>query len=166
MAQQRGLALTSREACPFDRGDLILRFWQVIRSTVPAVERVIRRIMRVARTMGCARGELHKVEIALREALHNAIVHGSRGDPKKKVSVCCLCTEDKGMLLVVRDFGPGFDPSRVPDPTRARNICSSHGRGIFLMRQLMDEVEFDKGGRQVVMKKQAKQPVRARRRSA
>jgi serine/threonine-protein kinase RsbW len=57
------------------------------------------------------------------------------------------------MLLVVRDAGPGFDPTQVPDPTTAENIYAGHGRGIFLMRQLMDHVQYEEGGRQVVMKK-------------
>ncbi|MEE9234427.1 MAG: ATP-binding protein [Candidatus Acidoferrales bacterium] len=135
---------------------MILDFWQLIPSTVPAVERVLARILRVARATGCARGELPGVEIALREALSNAIVHGSGGDPKKKVCVSCLCTQDKAMLLVVRDFGPGFDPSRIPDPTTAKNIYRAHGRGIFLMRRFMDRVRYQKGGRQVVMKKAAR----------
>ncbi len=139
--------------CPFAREDLILHFWQVIPSTLPALEQVIRRNLKIARTMGCAKGKLKKVELALREALINAVVHGSRGDPEKQIWVCCLCTEDKGMLLVVRDFGPGFDTSIVPDPIDAENIYSGHGRGIFLTRQLLDEVKFHKGGRQVVLKK-------------
>lgn len=151
--------------CRFSRKELILRFWRVIPSTLTAVERLIGRILRVARAMECAQGQLPKVEIALREALHNAIMHGSRGDAKKKVSVCCLCAEDKGMLLVVRDFGPGFDPTRVPDPTKAETIYAEHGRGIFLMRQMMDRVRFQKGGRQVVMKKAAASRRQVRRRS-
>jgi len=142
--------------CQFSRKELILRFWQVIPSTIPAMNRLIGRILRVARSMECAKGELHKVEIALREALNNAILHGSRGDPRKKVAVCCLCAEDKGMLLVVENFGPTFDPSKIPDPTRAENIYASHGRGIFLMRRMMDEVTYHKGGRKVVMKKAAR----------
>lgn len=151
-----------KQPCPFERDDLILHFWQAIPSTEEAVDDVIRRILTVAESMECAEGELEKVELALREALSNAIVHGSGGDPEKKVSVSCLCAEDKGMLLVVRDYGPGFDPSAVPDPTDAENLYSSHGRGVFLMRELMDEVKFQKGGREVVMRKAARRP-RARR---
>lgn len=165
MPRKRSPRLSARSSCPFSRKDLILRFWQVIPSTLPAVRRVIGRIMRVARTMGCAKGEVHKVELALFEALTNAVLYGSGGDPKKKISVCCLCAEDKGILLVVRDYGPGFDPSRVPDPRTAENLYSTHGRGIFLMRQLMDEVRFQKGGRQVVMKKNLPRPARSARRS-
>ena len=142
--------------CQFGRKELILRFGQAIPSTIPAVTRVIGRVLRVARAMECARGHLDKVEIALREALNNAIMHGSRGDPKKKVAVCCLCAEDKGMLLVVENFGPAFDPKKIPDPTKAENVFPLHGRGIFLMRQMMDEVAYRKGGRQVLMKKAAR----------
>lgn len=126
---------------------------QVIPSTVKAVDKVVGRIMRVAESMECAEGELDKVELALQEALNNAVLHASGADPKKKVVVCCLCDETKGMLLVVRDHGPGFDPKKIPDPTKAENLYASHGRGIFLMRQLMDDVEFEEGGRVVVMKK-------------
>jgi serine/threonine-protein kinase RsbW len=162
MTRKRPRRRSAKDDCGFDRQDLILRFWQIIPSTVKAVDRVIARILRVARTMGCARGELDKVELALREALNNAVVHASRGDSKKKVTVCCLCTKDKGMLLVVRDHGPGFDPSKVPDPTTAKNIYSGHGRGIFIMRQLMDEVWHEEGGRKVVMKKAAASPRRTR----
>jgi len=153
MKRKRSPRQPSRIPCRFDREDLILRFWQVIPSTVKAVDRVIGRILRIARSMECAKGELEKVELALRGALNNAVVHASGGDPKKKVTVCCLCTEDKGMLLVVRDAGPGFDPSQVPDPTTAENIYASHGRGVFLIRQLMDEVHYEEGDRQVVIKK-------------
>jgi serine/threonine-protein kinase RsbW len=98
------------------------------------------------------------VELALREALNNAILHGSTGDPKKKIAVCAHCAKDKGILLVVQDSGPGFDPSVVPDPTHAKNVFSTHGRGIFLMRQLMDEVRFEEGGRRVVLAKSSRPP--------
>lgn len=139
--------------CNFEREKLIVRFKQVIPSTLKAVEKMVARVMKVAETMGCAEGELHKVELALHEALTNTIQHASGGDPKKKVEVWCLCDEARGMLLVVRDEGPGFNPKKIPDPTEVENIFSSHGRGLFLMRELMDEVRFEEGGRQVVMKK-------------
>jgi serine/threonine-protein kinase RsbW len=164
MSPKRSSSLAAKACADSGLAGYTLRFWQTIPSTHPAVERVIRRILRVARTMGCAKGELHKVELALHEALINAIMHGSEGDPKRKVAVCCLCAEDKGMLLVVRDFGPGFDPSRVPDPTHAENVYETHGRGIFLMRQLMDEVRFEEGGRQVVLSKTGRS--RCQRRAA
>jgi serine/threonine-protein kinase RsbW len=137
MARRRSKKPARKIRCNFDREDLILRFMQVIPSTATAVDKVV----------------LDKVELALQEALNNAVLHACGGDPKKKVVVCCLCDETKGMLLVVRDHGPGFDPKKIPDPTKAENLYAAHGRGIFLMRELMDEVQFEEGGRVVVMKK-------------
>lgn len=143
------------EANPYrlNRDDLILRFYRVIPSTPEAVDEVLIRIMAIAKDLECAPGELDKVGLALKEALNNAVLHGNKSDPSKKVAVCCLCAEDKGILLVVRDGGEGFDPEEIPDPTNAERIYSSHGRGIFLMRQLMDEVRFEDGGRTILMRK-------------
>jgi serine/threonine-protein kinase RsbW len=140
----------------FGSEGLILRFHEKIPSTPEAVEGLVEKLCEVASEMECAPGELEKVELALQEALNNAVLHGNKSDPDKKISVTCHCQEDKGILIVVRDSGPGFDPSNIPDPTQATNIYSSHGRGVFLIQQLMDEVSFEDGGRAVVMKKNGK----------
>ena len=142
----------------FDREGLILRFHEEIPSTPEAVDSLIKNICTVAREMDCAPGELDKVELALQEALNNAVLHGHKGDPDKKIAVTCLCDEAKGIMLVIRDSGAGFDPKDIPDPTGATNIFSSHGRGIFLIKQLMDEVRFEEGGRKIIMKKNGKDP--------
>ena len=63
------------------------------------------------------------------------------------------CDESKGMLIVVRDPGPGFDPAAIPSPTLGHNIYRHHGRGIYLINQLMDEVSFEKGGTEIRMSK-------------
>ena len=140
----------------FDSEGLILRFHEKIPSTPEAVDGLVERLCTVASEMECAPGELEKVELALREALNNAVLHGNKNDPNKEISVTCHCQEDKGLLITVRDSGPGFDPSSIPDPTQATSIYSSHGRGVFLIQQLMDEVSFEDGGRAVVMKKNGK----------
>ena len=77
--------------------------------------------------------------------------HGNESDPNKKVVVACFCEcgTDAGLLLLVRDEGSGFDPNEIPDPTAAQLVYSNHGRGIFLMRHLMDEVRHLEGGREV-----------------
>ncbi len=114
---------------------------------------VVERVMGVARKMNCAPGKEFEIEIALREALVNAIIHGSRRDPSKKVQCCVACDEDRGILLVVRDSGKGFNPKRLPNPLKGENLFSSHGRGIYLINQLMDEVTFKRGGSEIHMRK-------------
>ena len=94
-----------------------------------------------------------KVELALQEALANAIRHGCKGDPTKQVQ--CLVSFDASgnVVIVVRDPGPGFDVTTVPNPLEGTNVLKGSGRGVFLINQLMDSVEFADHGRQVVMRK-------------
>jgi anti-sigma regulatory factor (Ser/Thr protein kinase) len=120
-----------------------------------AISGVVDGVMQIAREMKCAEGNEFKVELALREALANAIVHGCDNDPHKKVECCVACTESSDIMIVVRDPGEGFLPSAVPDPLAAENIHSTHGRGIYLINQLMDEVSFDRNGAEIRMRKTA-----------
>ena len=95
------------------------------------------------------------IEIALREALANAAIHGNHEDPRKHVHVRCRCKADEDVSIVVQDEGQGFDPNAVPDPTSPETIESRHGRGIYLMKSLMDEVHFDPSGTVVYMRKKS-----------
>jgi len=144
--------------CPLRRDRLVSQFCEVIPSTLDALDAILEHVMPVVKAMCCAPGEVEDVELALREALANAILHGNQSDPAKKVIVAgfCECEADGGLLLVVRDEGSGFDPAQVPDPTSAEAIYSGHGRGIFLMRQFMDEVRFRSGGSEVELCKRGK----------
>jgi anti-sigma regulatory factor (Ser/Thr protein kinase) len=94
-----------------------------------------------------------EVELALQEALANAIRHGCKGDVTRQVQCVVSCDSDNEILIVVRDPGTGFDSTRVPDPLLGENILKSSGRGIFLINQLMDEVAFKDGGRELRMRK-------------
>ncbi len=94
------------------------------------------------------------VEIALREAMANAIIHGNHEDRRKQVHITCRCEPDE-VSIAVKDEGSGFDINTVPDPTARENIGSVHGRGILVMRALMDEVRFEEGGVVVQMRKRA-----------
>jgi len=125
----------------------------VFAARTDEIPRVVERVMSVTREMNCAPGKEFEIEIALREALVNAIIHGSRRDPTKKVECCVACDEDRGILLVVRDSGRGFDPKSLPNPLKGENLFSSHGRGIYLINQLMDEVTFKRGGAEIHMRK-------------
>jgi anti-sigma regulatory factor (Ser/Thr protein kinase) len=98
-------------------------------------------------------GHEFDVELALQEALANAVRHGCRGDRTKSVE-CHITYEGTGELrIVVRDPGPGFDVSSVPSPLEDTNLLRANGRGLFLINQLMDEVRFADGGREIHMRK-------------
>lgn len=130
-----------------------LRFADTIPSTHDALEKVVDELMELAREVKCDDEHLEQVELALREALANAIFHGNRQDPEKKVRVRCFCQPDRGLLVSVEDEGPGFDPKQVPDPTQAESLFETHGRGLFLMRRLVDRVRISRSGRRVTLVK-------------
>jgi anti-sigma regulatory factor (Ser/Thr protein kinase) len=100
-----------------------------------------------------AEDDVMRVELALEEALANAIRHGCCGDSAKQLQ-CCVTIDDRGeVMIVVRDPGKGFDPGAVPNPLAAENVLKPSGRGVYLINQLMDEVSFADGGREVQMRK-------------
>jgi anti-sigma regulatory factor (Ser/Thr protein kinase) len=105
-------------------------------------------------------GHEFEIELALQEALANAIRHGCQGDPTKFIR-CFVTYEDAGdVLIVVRDPGPGFEVAAVPNPLEGTNVLKESGRGIFLINQLMDEVRFADGGRELHMRKRLEAPER------
>lgn len=89
--------------------------------------------------------------IALTEAVNNAIVHGNKQDPSKKVNLV-LETTNTDVFFLVKDEGDGFDFNRVPDPTLPENLDKLNGRGVFLMKSLADEVSFEENGSLVRLK--------------
>lgn len=144
-----------RMTCALRRDQLVSQFCEVIPSTIEALNAIEEKVMAVIKNLACAPEDLLGVSLSLREALANAVLHGSRNDPAKRVLVSCFCDceADGGLLLVVRDEGPGFDLNTVPDPRDAEAIHSWHGRGIYLMRHFMDEVAYADKGREVRLRK-------------
>ncbi len=138
--------------CDFDSSRLLVKVDQTLPGDVNAITPVVESVMRIVTDMGCATGKEFEIELALREALANAIEHGSGHDPSKEVQCCVACDHDRGMLIVVRDPGPGFDPSQIPSPIAGKNLFSTGGRGIYLINQLMDEVRFERGGTEIHMR--------------
>jgi serine/threonine-protein kinase RsbW len=104
-----------------------------------------------------------EIELALREALVNAIIHGNQEDLQKRVYVTCRCTTDGEVSITVEDEGQGFEDTTVADPTTAENLQNSHGRGIYLMKAFMDEVRFEQGGAMVVLRKKCNPATSAKR---
>jgi serine/threonine-protein kinase RsbW len=94
------------------------------------------------------------IEIAIREALANAVIHGNHENPEKLVYVSCRCSMDGEVLITVRDEGEGFDSRAVPDPTVPQRRLLPDGCGLHLMKALMDEVSFEENGTVVRMRKQ------------
>jgi serine/threonine-protein kinase RsbW len=121
-------------------------------SEVAAISPFVDKLILLLRHCSCVPEEVTEVEIALREALANAIIHGNHEDRRKHVHVTCRCEPDE-VSIAVKDEGEGFDINTVPDPTAPENIGSVHGRGIHLIRALMDEVRFEEGGAAVHMRK-------------
>jgi serine/threonine-protein kinase RsbW len=104
-------------------------------------------------------GEMeHWISMALREALANAIKHGNRLDPDKRVFLSLGGTGDD-LTVIVGDEGEGFDPTRIADPLAPENQLKTSGRGIFYIRTFMDDVTFSRGeggGTVLTMKKDLK----------
>jgi serine/threonine-protein kinase RsbW len=132
-----------------------------IRSEISAISPLVERIMRLIEGSHCITGEESAVELALREALSNAVVHGNRLDAHKLVHVRCRCRVGEGISLTVSDQGQGFDACTVPDSVTLENLEADHGRGIHLMKLAMDEVTFQQGGTEVHLSKRSARNPRA-----
>lgn len=139
--------------CEFDSKELILQFETTLKADLQSFDPIVQKVMKLVREIGCAKGEEYNVEVAIHEALTNAIQHGCKEDPEKQVQFCVSCDQSRGMLIVVRDPGQGFDPDSVPSPIVGERIYLTHGRGIYLINQLMDSVQFKRGGTEIHMRK-------------
>jgi serine/threonine-protein kinase RsbW len=121
----------------------------------------------VGRLVGLDEDALCQVNIAVRESVINAIRHGHDNDERKHVHLELTPLEQEmppGIAIRVRDEGPGFDPETVPDPCAAENLLKSSGRGIFMIRNFMDEMVLQRapeGGMEVFMVKRVHRDVEA-----
>jgi len=141
------------QSCNFDADKLDLKLSVTLSADRDAVDPVVRSVMEAVREMKCAPGHEDDIELALTEALANAVVHGAKNDPSKIIECDVACDEKQGILIIVRDPGTGFDPAKIANPCHGENIYASHGRGIYLINQLMDEVQFHKNGTEIHMLK-------------
>jgi len=102
--------------------------------------------------------EVFEIKLAVREAVANAVLHGNKAQAGKLVHLEFLM-EDEGLAVRIRDEGPGFRIEEIPDPTRAENLLKPTGRGVLLIRNLMDEVDFSRtaeaGGEVVMVKRRS-----------
>lgn len=124
----------------------------VIPAELSAIPKVADGVMQIMDQKHFAEDRRIEIEIALREALANAIKHGCKSDPSKSVQCCVALEEDGELLIVVRDPGPGFDVTAVPNPLEGPGLTKASGRGVFLINQFMDEVQYEDEGREVRMR--------------
>jgi serine/threonine-protein kinase RsbW len=129
------------------------RFEATMPASPGAIAAVINGVTQVLAEREWPQDDIVAVELACREALANAVRHGCREDVTQYVRCLVTYEEPDEVELVVRDPGSGFDPAAVRDPLDAANTMNTGGRGIFLMRALMDDVQFVDGGREVRMRK-------------
>jgi serine/threonine-protein kinase RsbW len=112
-----------------------------LNSTMESVSEVEGTAERLATEAGLDEDERFHVTMAIREAAINAVLHGNEYDPARQVDVTFENT-GTDFIFTIADQGRGFDPERLPDPSAPENILRGTGRGIFLIRSLMDEVHF------------------------
>jgi serine/threonine-protein kinase RsbW len=133
--------------------DLIWQYQATIPADVDSITPIMDQLMELAEETECFVGKEMQIETALREALANAIVHGCKNDDRHTIQLSVACDEDHEIQMVVRGPGSGFDPNSVPDPTINQNMYETHGRGLYLINQLMDEVRYERGGTEIHMRK-------------
>ncbi len=92
-----------------------------------------------------------EITLAVQEALANAVVHGCNNDPSLEIRCRMQGGANGQILIIVTDPGDGFDPGRISNPQQPDNLYAGSGRGVYLIRQLMDEVDFENGGNEIRM---------------
>jgi serine/threonine-protein kinase RsbW len=149
MARAQAVSRTS----PAFRSVPFVELRQSLPSQIAVISPFVDQLMHFIARFRTPDGSELNIETALREALANAVVHGNQEDPSKLVYVACRCSTDGEVSLTVQDQGQGFDTAAVLDPTTPEYRLLPHGRGIYLMKTLMDDVCFEQGGAVVYMHK-------------
>jgi serine/threonine-protein kinase RsbW len=116
------------------------------------LKEVSREVTDELRVLGAKESLIFDIRVAMEEALRNAMIHGNKMDPGKKVKFEARVSGEN-IMITIEDEGKGFEPVKVPDPTDEDNILKTSGRGVYLIKHLMDEVKYENGGRRVIMVK-------------
>jgi serine/threonine-protein kinase RsbW len=137
-------------------GSCILEIDSWMPSQIQAISPLVDHLMGLIKGSQCVPGAELDVELALREALANAVLHGNQGHAGAKVHVRCRCQPGNKVSIVVTDQGKGFDIGKIVGNGLTSDRASEHGHGILLMKAYMDDVHFERGGSQVHMRKRAR----------
>lgn len=122
-----------------------------IESDIENLRVIESRVDEIMNKIGIGKDKYGHILVATMEAVNNAIVHGNNMDVRKNVNVC-LEYDNLDFIVKVKDQGIGFNHESVPDPTSPDNIENIHGRGVFLMKRLSDDIGFNDTGNEVIMK--------------
>ena len=122
-----------------------------IQSQLEAIHRVTADILREAEQVGFKEEAVKDLRVALDEALANAVIHGNSNMSERRIKVRCFLHDHQALEIRIRDQGPGFDMTYVPDPTVPENLLRPHGRGLFLISHHMDRVAFNRRGNEIRM---------------
>ncbi len=126
-----------------------------IKSDLKEITPVVNEIAAYLKSRGVDDNVLHDLKLVIDEALINAMKHGNKFQAGLPVVIDFNCSPNK-ISIAVQDTGDGYEYNKLPDPTSGENITKGHGRGVFLIRKLMDEVHFNKSGNRIEMIKYAK----------
>ena len=114
---------------------------RLLDSTLQSVDTAEELVMDAARAIGLDEDDLHKVGIAVRETMVNAVAHGNRYSGRKKVRLQ-IWTDPIGLVIQIQDEGNGFEMTGVPDPLAEENLLRQSGRGLLMIQAFMDELEI------------------------
>jgi serine/threonine-protein kinase RsbW len=117
---------------------------RILDSTKESVDRTETEALEAARRGGFRQTIVERIGLAVREIMINGVIHGNACNPYKKVVVTISRTPDK-LKIVVSDEGEGFDPDQLPDPLSPEGLLGGSGRGVFLARAFMDELDVRRG---------------------
>ncbi|MFH1798212.1 MAG: ATP-binding protein [Candidatus Omnitrophota bacterium] len=121
-------------------------------SDMRFLKNISKKIKNVLNSKEFDKGDIFDLQVAFEEVLRNAIVHGNKSNLSKRVIVEVELVGDT-VKACIEDEGKGFDPEILPDPTHEENLLKENGRGVFLVKNLMDEVRYEAGGRIVTIVK-------------
>lgn len=128
------------------------RVFRMTMASIPKnVHRVERFLMKMNAVLKINDERFSTLLVVMTEAVNNAITHGNKRNSAKKVIVTCM-REGDALVVTVKDEGKGFNLEAVPDPIHEDNLLRESGRGVFLMRQLMESVSYNKNGNEVTMR--------------
>lgn len=145
------MSLKPQQVCEYGCTARTFRRTYTIPARVEAIAPVVDEVTLIAEELG--RDKSLDVALALQEALANAVIHGCKSDPTLTVDCWVACDPGPGILIIVRDPGAGFDHDSPPNPLDKESLHATNGRGVYLIRELMDDVHFLRNGAEVHMSK-------------